>query len=135
MLYYRVYCVFGECYNVECVLLFLVEDIISGPVSIDVGNELFVSCNVSTAGYNQDLFEIDWFIDGNKVDERNEHINITKQVSNYYIQSTLTIKHASKEDSGEYICSTTSQQMARHHIFILNGGKWISVKGLTQLSP
>jgi hypothetical protein len=25
--------------------------------------------------------------------------------------------------------------MARHHIFILNGGKWISVKGLTQLSP
>ena len=123
MLYYRVYCVFGECYNVECVLLFLVEDIISGPVSIDVGNELFVSCNVSTAGYNQDLFEIDWFIDGNKVDDGNEHINITKQVSHYYIQSTLTIKHASKEDSGEYICSTTSQQMARHHIFILNGGK------------
>ena len=134
-MYYRVYCVSGECYNVGCVLFFLVDDIISGPVSIDVGNELFVSCNVSTAGYNQDLFEIDWFIDGNKVEERNEHINITKQVSNYYIQSTLTIKHALKEDSGEYICSTTSQQMARQHIFILNGGKWISVKGLTQLSP
>lgn len=97
--------------------------IISGPVTVDVGNELFVTCNVSTAGYNQDLFSIEWFIGGNVVDSGDDRFNITKEISDYYMQSTLTIKHATKKDRAEYLCRTTSKQVGRQHIFVLDSEK------------
>ena len=103
-----------------CGMYFIsIDVIISGPVTVDVGNELFVTCNVSTAGYNQDLFSIEWFIDGNVVDTGDDQINITKEISNYYMQSTLTIKHVTKKDRAEYLCRTTSKQVGRQHIFVL----------------
>ena len=107
-----------------CGMYFIsIDVIISGPVTVDVGNELFVTCNVSTAGYNQDLFSIEWFIDSNVVDTGDDRFNITKEISDYYMQSTLTIKHVTKKNRAEYLCRTTSKQVGRQHIFVLESGK------------
>ena len=108
----------------KCAMYFIsIDVIISGPVTVDVGNELFVTCNVSTAGYNQDLFSIEWFIGGNVVDTGDDRFIITKEISEYYMQSTLIIKHTTKKDRAEYLCRTTSKQVGRQHIFVLESGK------------
>jgi hypothetical protein len=39
------------------------------------------------------------------------------------MQSTLTIKHVTKMDRAEYLCRTTSKQVGRQHIFVLESGK------------
>ncbi|KAL3867221.1 hypothetical protein ACJMK2_044437, partial [Sinanodonta woodiana] len=81
---------------------------ILGTSKVEKGETIRIICNATGGTFTPE--ELDWLKDGNKLTaDKSERIVISKHISllSMTISSVLTIKHASVDDAGTYVCRTS----------------------------
>ncbi|BFZ01502.1 hypothetical protein BsWGS_04540 [Bradybaena similaris] len=93
---------------------------IEGKEFVESGQKVYLKCNTTLGDKIPD--DLDWFKDGDKI-EANEypHIFITKYRSKdtMALVSELTIISGTSNDSGTYICRSTSELIASAEVSVL----------------
>ena len=109
------------------VCIFFPPDIsLTGTTFVNVGDPVFLVCNVSGGDYIPE--DIDWFKDGNEIKSDAGRVKITKRqsVTTRSITSQLLIKHSYMTDAGNYICRS-SMDITSLSVQVLNGRHYVFV--------
>ncbi|CAG5127021.1 unnamed protein product, partial [Candidula unifasciata] len=91
---------------------------IEGKEFVESGQKVYLKCNTTEGDKIPE--DLDWFKDGDKI-EANEypHIFITKSKDTMALVSELTITSGTSNDSGTYICRSTSELIASAEVSVL----------------
>ncbi|XP_055887089.1 zwei Ig domain protein zig-8-like isoform X3 [Biomphalaria glabrata] len=106
---------------------------ITGRRYVDQGEKIFLRCNASGGARVPD--EMDWFKGGDKIDENKyKHVQIYKIQSHAekYFVSELTIEHSSLADTGDYICRSSTDDIANLKVTVLHAESANKRRGTNQ---
>ncbi|KAK3610224.1 hypothetical protein CHS0354_022276 [Potamilus streckersoni] len=95
---------------------------IVGTSKVEKGDTIRIICNATGGTFTPE--ELDWLKDGNKlVADKSERIVVSKHISllSMTISSVLTIKHASIDDAGTYVCRTSDILVTEMRVKIIEG--------------
>ncbi|CAL1541270.1 unnamed protein product, partial [Lymnaea stagnalis] len=93
---------------------------ITGKRYVDQGERIHLVCNAS--GGPRVPEEIDWFKGGDKIDSKYGHVHIGKfqSMADRSFISELTIQHSSLTDTGDYICRSSTEDIANLKVTVLH---------------
>ncbi|XP_076443909.1 neural cell adhesion molecule 2-like isoform X2 [Babylonia areolata] len=93
---------------------------IEGSTYVEKNGDIRLVCNATGEEHSPD--DIDWFLNGQKLDTDSSQVSILKRVSltEKTIYSILEIKNAKMKDAGIYVCRTSDLQIASERVDVLN---------------
>ncbi|KAL8598100.1 hypothetical protein ACOMHN_030386 [Nucella lapillus] len=93
---------------------------IEGSTYVEKNGNIRLVCNATGEEHSPD--DVDWFLNGQKLDTDSSQVSILKRVSltEKTIYSILEIKNAKMKDAGIYVCRTSDLQIASERVDVLN---------------